>query len=118
MMVKVLLYGYCVGVASSRRIAQRLHEDIVVPGTGCEFLNYCRTFAPSYGLSQGQSECAVGPVLSGTGTVSAGRDGPKLGHVALDGTIGEGERIDSTKSMSYKRMRDERKRSCRRRLTS
>ena len=27
-MVKVLLYGYCTGVASSRRIAQRLHEDI------------------------------------------------------------------------------------------
>ena len=27
MMVKVLLYGYCTGVASSRRIAQRLHED-------------------------------------------------------------------------------------------
>ena len=24
----MLLYGYCVGVASSRRIAQRLHEDI------------------------------------------------------------------------------------------
>ena len=28
MMVKVLLYGYCTGVASSRRIARRLHEDI------------------------------------------------------------------------------------------
>ena len=28
MMVKVLLYGYCVGVSSSRRIAQRLREDI------------------------------------------------------------------------------------------
>ena len=28
MMVKVLLYGYCSGVASSRRIARRLHEDI------------------------------------------------------------------------------------------
>ena len=28
MMVKVLLYGYCVWVASSRRIAQRLHGDI------------------------------------------------------------------------------------------
>ena len=28
MMVKVLLYGYCAGVASSRRIAWRLHEDI------------------------------------------------------------------------------------------
>ena len=28
MMVKVLLYAYCVGVPSSRRIAARLHEDI------------------------------------------------------------------------------------------
>ena len=28
MMVEVLVYGYCVRVASSRRIAQRLHEDI------------------------------------------------------------------------------------------
>ena len=28
MMVKVLLYSYCIGAASSRRIAQRLHEDI------------------------------------------------------------------------------------------
>ena len=32
MMVEVLLYGYCVGVASSRRIAQRLHEDIAFRG--------------------------------------------------------------------------------------
>ena len=28
MMVKVLLYAYCTGVYSSRRIARRLHEDI------------------------------------------------------------------------------------------
>ena len=28
MMVKVLLYAYCVGVPSSRRMARRLHEDI------------------------------------------------------------------------------------------
>ena len=28
MMVKVLLYAYCVGVPSSRRLATRLHEDI------------------------------------------------------------------------------------------
>ena len=28
MMVKVLLYAYCVGVPSSRKIAKRLHEDI------------------------------------------------------------------------------------------
>ena len=29
MMLKVLLYGYCTGVASSRRIGQRPHGDIV-----------------------------------------------------------------------------------------
>ena len=28
MMVKVLLYAYCVGVPSSRKIAKRLEEDI------------------------------------------------------------------------------------------
>ena len=28
MMVKVLLYAYCVGVPSSRQIAKRLEEDI------------------------------------------------------------------------------------------
>ena len=28
MVVKVLLFGYCTGVASSRRLALRLHEDI------------------------------------------------------------------------------------------
>ena len=34
MMVKALLYGYCTGLASSRRIAQRLHDNIVCPGAG------------------------------------------------------------------------------------
>ena len=29
MMVKVLVYGYCIGVASSRRIARRLHAQAV-----------------------------------------------------------------------------------------
>ena len=28
MMVKVLVYAYCIGVPSSRRIQRRLHEDI------------------------------------------------------------------------------------------
>ena len=28
MIVNALLYGYCIGIASSLRIAQRLHEDI------------------------------------------------------------------------------------------
>ena len=44
MMVKVLLYGYCVGVASSRRIAQRLHEDIAFRVLAA---NNTPAFAPS-----------------------------------------------------------------------
>jgi transposase len=28
MMTKILVYGYCVGVFSSRRLQKRLHEDI------------------------------------------------------------------------------------------
>src|SRR5437773_2496339 len=34
MMTKVLVYGYCVGVFSSRRIERRLVEDIAFPGLG------------------------------------------------------------------------------------
>jgi len=32
MMVKVWLYGYCVGIRSSRRLERALHEDV---GFGC-----------------------------------------------------------------------------------
>ena len=49
MMVKVLLYGYCVGVASSRRIAQRLHETpfILTSPSGCWRRTTHRTSGPS-----------------------------------------------------------------------
>ena len=40
MMVKVLLYGYCTGVASSRRIAQRLREDIAFRVLAANRLNW------------------------------------------------------------------------------
>ena len=36
MMVKVLLYAYCIGVASSRKIAKRLEEDIAFRGAGSQ----------------------------------------------------------------------------------
>ena len=48
MMVKVLLYGYCVGVASSRRIAQRLHEDIAGPSPTFARIIWMRCRACSY----------------------------------------------------------------------
>ena len=70
------------GVASSRRIAQRLHEDIafrvLAANNTPDFRTICR-------LSQGIMDAPVGPVRTGTGVVSAG-GAVKLGHVALDGT--------------------------------
>ena len=30
MMIEVLLYGYCIGMASSRRIGQRLHGNVAL----------------------------------------------------------------------------------------
>ena len=46
-MVKVLLYGYCTGVASSRRIARRLHEDIAFRVLAANNTPEPRTSAPS-----------------------------------------------------------------------
>ena len=43
MMVKVLLYGYCTGVASSRRMAQRLREDIAFRVLAANNTPYFRT---------------------------------------------------------------------------
>ena len=48
MMVKVLVYGYCVGVFSSRRLQKRLQEDIgfklLAAGNEPDFRT-CRIFA-------------------------------------------------------------------------
>ena len=56
LMVKVLLYGYCVGVASSRRIARRLHEDIAFRVLAA------RTAIGPSGLLHLRRGGAVGPV--------------------------------------------------------
>ena len=68
MMVKVLLYAYCVGVPSSRRMAQRLHEDIAFRVLAAN--NYAR-FPHHLGLSQGPPDGAVGTVLAGAIAVPA-----------------------------------------------
>ena len=69
MMVKVLLYGYCVGVASSRRIAQRLHEDIAFRVLAANNTPNFRTISD---FRKDNLDALSGLV--------------KLGHVALDGT--------------------------------
>ena len=101
MMVKVLLYAYCVGVPSSRRVAQRLHEDIAFRVLAANNTPDFRTISD---FRKDHLEALSGlfrQVLAfcqGAGMV-------KLGHVALDGTK---VRANASKhqAMSYRRMKE------------
>jgi len=99
MMVKLLLYGYCTGVYSSRRIAKHVHEDVafrvLAAGNVPDFrtINEFRRrhLAALSGLFQ--------QVL-----VLAQRAGlVKLHHVALDGTKVQAN-ASKHKAMSYDRL--------------
>ena len=82
MMVKVLLYGYCVGVSSSRMIAQRLHEDIafrVLAANNTPDFRTIRDFRKDNLDALSGLFLQVLALCQQAGLV-------KLGHVALDGT--------------------------------
>jgi len=82
MMVKVLLYGYCIGVASSRRIATRLHEDIafrVLAANNAPDFRTISDFRKDHLAALSGLFLQVLMLCSQAGLV-------KLGHVALDGT--------------------------------
>ena len=102
MMVKVLLYAYCIGVFSSRKIMRRLHEDVafrVISGnnqpdfrTICEFRR--RHLPALEGLfTQVLRLCMEANLV-------------KLGHVSIDGTKVKAN-ASRHKAMSYKRMKKE-----------
>ena len=101
MMVKVLLYGYCIGVASSRRIAQRLHEDIA-------FRVLAANNTPDFCTISDFRKDHLG-ALSGLFLqvlAFCQRAGlVKLGHVALDGTKVRAN-ASRHKAMSYRRMKE------------
>ena len=101
MMVKVLLYGYCVGVASSRRIAQRLHEDIafrVLAANNTPDFRTISDFRKEHLAGLSGLFMQVLALCQRAGLV-------KLGHVALDGTK---VRANASKhrAMSYGRMKE------------
>ena len=82
MRVKVLLYGYCVGVSSSRRIDQRLHEDIafrVLAANNTPDFRTIRDFHKDNLDALSGLFLQVLALCQQAGLV-------KLGHVALDGT--------------------------------
>ena len=101
MMVKVLLYGYCIGVASSRRIAQRLHEDIgfrVLAANNTPDFRTISDFRKDYLGALAGLFLQVLAFCQRAGLV-------KLGHVALDGTKVRAN-ASRHKAMSYKRMKE------------
>ena len=101
MMVKVLLYGYCTGVASSRRIAQRLHEDIAFRVLAANNTPDFRTVSD---FRKDHLEALAGLFLQVLALCQqAGL--VKLGHVALDGTKVRAN-ASRNKAMSYGRMKE------------
>ena len=103
MMVKVLLYGYCTGVASSRRIARRLHEDIafrVLAANNTPDFRTISDFRKTFDhlAALGNLFLQVLALCQRAGLV-------KLGHVALDGTKVRAN-ASKHKAMSYGRMKE------------
>ena len=105
MMAKVLLYGYCTGVASSRRIARRLREDIAFRVLAANNNPDFRTVSDFR-----KDHLAALADLFGQVLALCQRAGlVKLGHVALDGTKVRAS-ASKHKAMSYARMKEKEER--------
>ena len=101
LMTKLLVYGYCTGVFSSRRIQKRLQEDIpfkvLAAGNEPDF----RTISDFRKIHIAALQSLFEPVLEmalESGTV-------KLGRVSLDGTKVKAN-ASKHKAMSYGRMKE------------
>ena len=99
MMVKLLLYAYCIGVPSSRKIEKRLHEDIAFKVLAANNTPDFKTIAD---FRKNHLEALAGifvevlKLCQKAGLV-------KLGHVSLDGTKVKAN-ASKHKAMSYGRM--------------
>ena len=101
MMVKALLYAYCVGVPSSRRIATKLHEDIafrVLAANNTPDFRTISDFRKDHLAALSGLFLQVLVFCQRAGLV-------QLGHVALDGTKVRAN-ASKHKAMSYKRMKE------------
>jgi transposase len=102
MMTKILVYAYCVGVYSSRKIQKRLIEDVafrvLAAGNEPDF----RTISDFRKLHLNALHSLFEQVLKLALTAGA----IKLGRVALDGSKIKAN-ASKHKAMSYKRMKEE-----------
>lgn len=105
MMTKILLYGYCVGVFSSRRIEKRLREDVgfrmLAAGNEPDFRTISDFRKLHLEALQGLFDQLLEIALQ-AGTM-------KLGRVVLDGSKVQAN-ASKHKAMSYGRMEQDQKR--------
>src|SRR5258708_20919646 len=105
MMSKLLMYGYCVGVFSSRRIQKKLREDVgfrvLAAGNEPDF----RTISDFRKLHLGALQGLFDQVLQ----IALQAGTMKLGRVVLDGSKVKAN-ASKHKAMSYERMEKEEKR--------
>jgi len=102
MMVKVLLYAYCVGIYSSRKIERALQENVafrVLAANNQPDFRTISDFRKRHLKALGNLFQQVLQVCQEAGLV-------KLGHVALDGTKIKAN-ASRHKAMSYRRMQEE-----------
>jgi transposase len=105
MMTKILVYGYCVGVFSSRRLQKRLQEDVafrvLAAGNEPDF----RTISEFRKIHVKALEGLFRQVLRMALELGA----MKVGRVAIDGSK-LGANASKHKAMSYQRMKEQEKR--------
>jgi transposase len=102
MMTCLLVYSYCVGVRSSRQIAQRCERDAayrVIVGVDIPDFRTISTFRKTHLEAFAQLFVQVLQIARQAGLV-------KLGHVSLDGTKIKAN-ASRHKAMSYGRMKEE-----------
>jgi len=104
MMTKLLVYGYCVGVYSARKMQQRLNEDVafrvLAAGNGPDF----RTIADFRKIHRETLKGLFEQILKMALELGA----MKLGGVALDGSKVKAN-ASKHKAMSYDRMGEQEK---------
>ena len=105
MMTKILIYAYCVGVFSSRRMQKKLTEDVgfrvLAAGNEPDF----RTISDFRKLHLGALQGLFDQVLQ----IALQAGAMKLGRVVLDGSKVKAN-ASKHKAMSYGRMQEEEKR--------
>ena len=104
MMTKVLVYGYCVGVFSSRRIERRLVEDIAFRVLAADNQPNFRTISDFRKIHLKTLEGLFEQVLK----IALEAGALRVGRVALDGTKVKAS-ASKHKAMSYDRMLEKEK---------